>query len=383
MAQNGYIFKQGGSWFLRYRDNFTVNGQIIRKQVCKKLAEYGDRYRCERDVQPLADDVLNKVGQSAKCSHAGILFTEYVEKIYLPYAYRTTKPSTYAGRKTYFERYIKPRVENLALRDFATAIVYGILEDITKAHTLNVGTVAKVRSIMHHIFVYAKNTGAISGSNPAEDVLIPESATMPEPTEAATKQEVQAILAALKHKPLARAAVAILSCTGVRPGEARGLRWEEWDRAKRHLAVNRSVWHREVGTPKTEHSVRFVTVTDDLRVILLDLWNAQGCPISGYILTGIRKDGSGSKDHPVILDNLAKRVIRPALEKAKAKLTWKGWYSLRRFHGTQVRMHSNSETGAKALGNSKAVFDKHYLKPTAVLPDVRIAVDQAVSGLVN
>ena len=83
----------------------------------------------------------------------------------------------------------------------------------------------------------------------------------------------------------------------------------------------------------------------------------------------------------MVLDNLAKRVIRPALK--KAKLTWKGWYALRRFHGTKVRMKSNSETGAKALGNSKEVFDKHYLKPDAVLPDVRPAVKRAVSGLVQ
>src|SRR5262249_51856678 len=150
---------------------------------------------------------------------------------------------------------------------------------------------------------------------------------------------------------------------------ARGLRWEEWDRRAQHIAVNRSIWHREVTSPKTEKSVRLVPVEDVLREILLDLWDAQGCPISGYVLAGIRKDGSGSKDHPVILDNLAKRVIRPALE--NKGLTWKGWYALRRFHGTQVRMHSNNETGAKALGNSKVVFDKHYLKPTEVLPDVR------------
>jgi len=46
-------------------------------------------------------------------------------------------------------------------------------------------------------------------------------------------------------------------------------------------------------------------------------------------------------------------------------------------------MKSSSETGAKALGNSKDVIDKHYLKPTAVLPDVRDAVNRAVSGLVQ
>ena len=85
---------------------------------------------------------------------------------------------------------------------------------------------------------------------------------------------------------------------------------------------------------------------------------------------------------PVILDNLAKRVIRPVLE--KKGLVWKGWYSLRRFLGTETRMHcDSSETTAKALGNTRAVADKHYVKPTEVLPDVRKAVRSAISGLVQ
>jgi hypothetical protein len=97
-------------------------------------------------------------------------------------------------------------------------------------------------------------------------------------------------------------------------------------------------------------------------------------PIGGYIL-------AGRKNHPIILDNLAKRVIRPAL--AEVKIEWHGWYALRRFLGTAVRMNADGETMAKDLGNSKAVAEKHYLKPTAVLPDVRKAVNDAVSGLVQ
>ena len=62
---------------------------------------------------------------------------------------------------------------------------------------------------------------------------------------------------------------------------------------------------------------------------------------------------------------------------------WKGWYSLRRFVGTEVRMKADSETSAKALGNSKAVAEKHYIKPQTVLPDVRRAVNDAFSGLIH
>jgi len=187
-----------------------------------------------------------------------------------------------------------------------------------------------------------------------------------------------------------------MAFTGCRPSELRGLRWEEWDRAAAQIEVVRSVWHTVEGTTKTEQSNRFVPVTDELREILLALWKAQDSPISGYILA--RSDRGRAN-----LDNMSRREIIPALtrcavckeaESAKHKghafrrdetlPKWHGWYSLRRFHGTQVRHEEgNSDTSAKALGNSKDVFDKHYLKSTEVLPDVRKAVNSAMKGLIN
>ncbi len=159
--------------------------------------------------------------------------------------------------------------------------------------------------------------------------------------------------------------------------------------------MKRGVWHRVVVSTKTEQSEGFVTVTDELRGILLELWTEQGSPIAGYIL-------AGRKEQPVILDNMSKRSIVPALsrcaicqqpETAEHKdhefsrdetlPCWHGWYALRRFVGTEVRMKADSETSAKALRNSKAVADKHYIKPTTVLPDVRRAVNEAFSGLTD
>ena len=273
---------------------------------------------------------------------------------------------------------------------------------VADMHAVNIDTVGKVRSVLSAIFTYAIGKGDFparsAAENPASRALLPESATEPEETIAATREEVKAILAHLATEGLTlqRAAVALIAYTGCRPGEARGLRWEEWSRTEAQIEVARSVWHTVEGTTKTVQSNRFVTVTDDLREILLDQWKAQASPISGYILA--RSDGGR-----VNLDNMARREIVPALsrcavckegESAKHKghafkrdetlPQWHGWYSLRRFHGTQVRHEAgNSDTSAKALGNSKDVFDKHYLKSTKVLPDVRKAVNSAMRGLTN
>ena len=128
--------------------------------------------------------------------------------------------------------------------------------------------------------------------------------------------------------------------------------------------------------PKNRRGERFVTVTEDLRSILLETWKSQGSPLRGYILAN--KDRSR-----VNLDNLSKRSITPTLALDETLPKWTGWYSIRRFHGTQVRHKSKSgETAAKALGNTKDVLDKHYLKSTEVLPEVRKAVKQATSGLI-
>lgn len=236
-----------------------------------------------------------------------------------------------------------------------------------------------------------------AADNPASRALIPETATKRQDTVAATREDVGAILAHLAKKGLTleRAAVALVAFTGVRPGEARGLRWEDWNRAKAQIHVTRSVWHAVEGTTKTEQSNRYVAVAkEELRPILSALWNAQDCPISGYILA--RNDGDR-----VNLDNMSKRTIIPALsrcavckqaetakhvdhkfERDESLPRWHGWYSLRRFHGTRVREEAgNTETMSKALGNSKAVADKHYLKTKEVLPDVRKAVNRAFRGL--
>jgi len=376
--QKGFIFRKGKSWFLKYREKATENGQMVTKQRCAWLAAYGDRYRTKRDLAPLVREKLDHVQEAAKCPHSSDSFVDYVEEVYLPYVLRTKKASTYSGYKTYFERYIRPRTGKYALRDFTVAVVSSLLESVAREHEMNRETLGKVRSIVSAVFKYAMAKGDFPGKtksdNPASGALIPESATEPGKPEAATRDEVIALLAALKDMPLERAAVAIIAMTGVRPGEARGLRWEEWDRVNEQIKVTRSVWHAVEGSTKTLQSERFVAVSGELREVLLALWKVQGSPLDGYILRGRR-------GRPVNLDTMAKRTIRRRLE--KFGLVWPEWYGLRRFHGTAVRAQSNLQTTSKALGNSPAIADKHYVKPEEVLPDVRKAVNDAVSGLTD
>jgi integrase len=313
-------------------------------------------------------------------------FVGYVEDTYFAFARQALKPSTVAGYFGCWKAYIRPRVQNYALRDFTTAIVAGLLKDIARAHSVNTDTVAKLRSVLCAIFSFAISEGHFpaksASENPARGARIPgELTSEPTATVAASREQVRALLSAVKDLPLERAAIALMALTGARPNEVRGMRWDEWDRANQHIAIKRGVWHSIIGTTKTEQSQGFVAVTDELRQILQNLWEHQNRPIAGFILAGPRKN------KPVVLDNMAKRSIRHRLDEvnkdAETKLEWPGWYALRRFHATQICKQADGETAANALRNSKEVAKNHYIKPDTVLPKTRKAVNDAVSGLVQ
>jgi hypothetical protein len=118
---------------------------------------------------------------------------------------RRTQPllARFADRySTYWKRYIEPRVGNYALRDFTIAIVASLLKDIAATHKLNKDTVTKIRSVLSGIFSYAMSEGHFparsAADNPASRARIPETASAPKRTIAATFEEVQGYLAALK-----------------------------------------------------------------------------------------------------------------------------------------------------------------------------------------
>ena len=284
--------------------------------------------------------ILAKVRQADKCPHASDSFIEYVENVYLPFILRSKKASTYDGYKTHFERYLKARVGRYALRDFTISLVSNLLDDICRMHHLNTETIGKVRSILSGIFTYAMAKGDFpgksAGDNPASKAMIPESASEPRQTVAASREQVKAILVALKDMPLERAAVAIVAMLGVRPSEARGLMWRDWNRAKDQIQISRSVWHAIEGTTKTPQSVRLLAVSGELRDVLLTLWKKQGLPLDGYVLAGPR---SGK---PVILDNMAKRTIRARLENFSNRKEGSSWIWPEWAYASSVPWHRGS-----------------------------------------
>jgi len=82
--QHGYVFKKDGSWFLRYRDNFIVDGVLERKQTYRRLTAVCVRYRTARDVQPLADEILLPINSGKAKADSTLTIAEFAEQHWLP-----------------------------------------------------------------------------------------------------------------------------------------------------------------------------------------------------------------------------------------------------------------------------------------------------------
>ena len=163
----------------------------------------------------------------------------------------------------------------------------------------------------------------------------------------------------------AKTAIALMFFAGLRPGEARGARWEDY--SGKTLTVKQSVWRKHRTDPKTASAAKPVLVIEPLRELLAQLHQIERNPAKGSILRGV-------KGAPLDLNMLAKRVIRPALRNRKnyrdgesknwKPLEWQGFYSLRRGIATKLTAMTRDPMAAKGLLRHSSVNTTltHYIK---------------------
>ncbi len=355
-----------GCWFGRwYQDEMQDDGSIRRVLRTKKLAEMCDRYRTATDVRPLLDEILRPLNEGRTDARSTMTLARFVEHHYQPeYVDIELKPSTRNGYNKLWDTLaeLAPHLGSIALRDFTANHVYGLLKKL-RDKGWGRRSLYHVKTLLSGIFAYAVNTGVLA-HNPVRESKMVRTAP-PTQTMAASLDDVLTILDALKGKPQARAAIALMYFAGLRPGEARGVRWEDYEAVYNYdtqqfdweLTPRHAVWRGHVGTPKTEGSVTPVPVIEPLRTILSDLREADGNPQTGWILRGVKKG-------PLSLDFLAREHIIPTL-RAKG-IDWPTYYGMRRGIGTSVANQVKDANAAKGLlrhANLSTTMT-HYIKST-------------------
>jgi integrase len=349
--QKGYVFHKGKSWFVRYCDDIQQpDGATKRKLVCRKLdVEYAGEYRTRKSIQPFVDEILAPVNSGLLNPQSTMLVTDFVDKVYLPeYVEKRLRPASLKQYRDIWENHLKPRMGKLTLRNFRTVHGESMLAQIA-AHTgLGRSSLRHCKAFLSGTFKQAKRLGILDGLNPIQDVSIPR-APEPDETYAYNLSEARAILGVLSEPGFTVVLTAAL--TGLRKGEIRGLAWEDFD--GKELTVKRSMWNSTVNEPKTRRSRAPIPVVKQLSEAL----EAHKLRLGKLAQPNlpIFQAGNGK---PLNLDNLARRVIVPALSRCEicrkpeeehkpegheykrdsSLPHWHGWHAFRR--GLATNLHA-------------------------------------------
>lgn len=318
--QQGQIFKRRGHWHLKFYRTDMVNGQPRRVRSTQKLAPVSDEYRSKKDVRGLAADILEPLNRGSVTPESGLTFADFTEKLFLPHIKAKRKPSTAKFYRVMFENHLKDRVGKIRLRDFSTRHAQEVLDALDSTN-LTHQSLLRIKTTMSAIFTYARQREAIRTANPIQGCKA-EGKRRHAERYAYSLDEISKMLTELSEP--ARTACAVAAFTGLRQGEIRGLRWEDY--TGEELNVRRSIWETHVGEAKTERSEDAVPVIP----VLHEMFDAhrKRSPRTGpadYIFSGEKKGFA------LQLDNLTKRIIEPILGDR-----WHGWHAFRRGLATNL-----------------------------------------------
>jgi integrase len=356
------IFKQGGGWRVRYRQNVMVKGVLRTVQRSAKICPIGTSKskRPPKYVEDLAAEILLERKSRKTAPDTTTTIGDFVDNYYLPSMERDKKASTANGYKGIWERYLQSRCEGVWLRDVQTFHVQRWLDDIAREQGISRTTLSHIKHFLSGVFRYAAQQGFRNAGNPVTLASIPLSAPKGKEREAYTLEEIEAMLRILPEP--AATVVETAAWTGLRASEIRGLTWEcltlSPDESMACLEVRRSIWRSHVGEPKTERSKAPVPVVPQLAARLAAHRRACGNPASGPIFV----NGRGN---PLSLDALYWRQMRDVLK--KAGIQWKGWHGFRRGLASNLNRLGVDDSVIQAIlrHSNVAVTQRCYIKTTS------------------
>jgi integrase len=189
-------------------------------------------------------------------------------------------------------------------------------------------------------------------------------------THAYTLEEVHDLMSAVDDHT-AQAAFMVLTFTGIRSEELKGLRWADYDREKEVLNIKRTIVHGKlVEDTKTTSSKAPVPVIGIVKKYL----DAHLARNSG---TGFIFHAPTDPQQPVNFGHLVWDVVIP--EAKKAGVDWHGLHAFRRGLSTVLHELDTPELTISHIlrhstKSSKSVAGRHYIKPS--LEKMRAALEK-------
>ena len=178
-----------------------------------------------------------------------VWFEEYVDV--------NTRTNTQKSYRGMIEKHIFPRLGNMEMKKLNARILQKFINE--KSKILKRSSLSKLLAIMRSCFSYAVNPCEFCRSNPAENVWLPrDMEELGRTVHVFSPQDVAAIEEQYPPEHDYYMALHICYYTGLRIGEALGLRWQDVNLEKHELTVTGTMLENGLrqSMPKTRSSYR-------------------------------------------------------------------------------------------------------------------------------
>jgi integrase len=380
-------------WILRLRVQVWKNGveRTVQKASAFAKAE-GRETTPPKSIMKLAIEEAKRIkGNKPEKPLTQMRIGDFFEEVYWPHVLKTKRPSTANGYAGLWSRYVAgtdfPR---LLLREIRTVDVQNLLDSIAnprqvdakqaarrhgagpRVPVVNAITFGHLKHLLSGIFRFAAARGCLdfdakTGHSPVHGAYVPFGVPEAGETWAYSELEVETMLRLLSDP--AQTVVAVAAYGGLRTGEIRGLRWEDFEPATPTddpeaeaplglLQIRRSVWRGYTGLPKSKASRAPVDVLPELAQYLESWRRACGSPTSGLIF-------ANQSGKPASLDSLYWRKMRVVLQLAGVQ--WRGWHAFRRGLATALNGTGATDSQTQRVLRHADVSTtlKCYVKPRA------------------
>ena len=320
--QRGSVFKRGKKgqqvWIGMWREDVPGEGRRQRKVRLGSVAEMPNR--------AMAFECLATLVKQAPTSR--ITFADLVER-WKAAVVPTIKESSAETYVYALDKYIVPAFDRRVVAELNRYDVETFLAEKAKAYCRN--TLRGMRAALSLVLSWAVSCNWLE-KNPCAGVKLPLAGSKVKRT-ILSPEQVVAIAAQLKE-PYSTL-VLFLAITGLRIGEAVGIKWSDFDGDTLH--VQRRIYERKAGETKTRSSVRYIPIPDVLMDRMRTLGNGEW----------IFRSKVGT---PVDPKNAANRYVRPAA--ASAGITLGGWHDFRHTLSTQLLKKHPVKIVSGLLGHS-------------------------------
>lgn len=296
--------KSHGSWWfnvLADRDPVTMK----RKQVAR------GGFRTKKDAETALADIVTQIRTGIYTDDKGTTTGEWLDTWLTRKEANGLRPATVKIYRQHIEDYLKPSLGDLRLRDLRPGHVADLLDSLQSGtgksgKNLSSNTITRVHACLRSSLGTAVKMRLVT-FNAARDVELPK--VTRQRVKPWQPEELGAFLDAVQTDRLA-ALFETVAASGMRRGEACGLRWQDIDAANGIITVRQQLTERagdnslcticgdnhkglQFAAPKTE--------SGDFRVIELDQVTA-GVLLHHQINQGIEKEmwGPAFVDHDLV-----------------------------------------------------------------------------------